>query len=387
MIYWDHNATTPLRPEVAAALATSLADAQQMPGNASSVHRSGRYWRDRLDAARAKVARALGCEPKEVCFTASGSEANALALRGAFARRADKGRRRVVSSQIEHPSVLATLKQLEALGAEVIRVPPQADGAVSPQRMIAELGPEVALCSLMWANNETGVLQPVAEVARACRERGIVFHADAVQAAGKVSVNLREVPAQLLSISAHKFYGPAGIGVLVARRGVSIEPLVPGHQESGRRGGTSNVPYAEALANALELSTEHLEEEAERLSSLRDTFERELRAAVPGIRIHGSSARRIPTTSSVEFIGADGEALLIALDLAEICVSSGAACASGSLSPSHVLLAMGLSPGQAHGSLRFSLGEGSSSSEVHRVVEVLAEQVPRAREAARALGS
>jgi len=380
MIYWDYNSSTPIRPEVASELATNLADA--MPGNASSVHRSGRYWRDRLEKARLKVARVLGCEPREVCFTSSGSEADALAIKGAFLGRRDKARTRIVASQIEHPAALGALKQLEALGAKVARVAPGADGRVAPERMIAELTEEVALCSLMWANNETGVLQPIAQVGRACRERGIVFHTDAVQAAGKVPTHLREIEAELVSISAHKFYGPSGIGALFIRRGVNVEALTPGHQELGRRGGTPSVPYAEALANALELACADLSEEGARLSALRDRFERELLSRIAGVRLHGALAPRVPNTSSVEFIGADGEALLIALDLQGICVSSGAACASGSLSPSHVLRAMGLSAAEAHSSLRFSLGAGSSSAEVDRVLDALAEHVPRARQAA-----
>ena len=382
MIYWDYNSSTPIRLEVSSELATSLADA--MPGNASSVHRSGRYWRDRLEKARLKIARLLGCEPREVCFTSSGSEADALALKGAFLGRRDKARTRIVASQIEHPAALGALKQLEALGAKVIRVAPGPDGRVAPERMIAELTEEVALCSLMWANNETGVLQPIAQVGRACRERGIVFHTDAVQAAGKVPTHLREIEAELVSISAHKFYGPSGIGALFIRRGVNVEALTPGHQELGRRGGTPSVPYAEALANALELACADLSEEGARLSALRDRFERELLSRIAGVRLHGALAPRVPNTSSVEFIGADGEALLIALDLQGICVSSGAACASGSLSPSHVLKAMGLSAAEAHSSLRFSLGAGSSSAEVDRVLEALAENVPRARQAAMA---
>jgi cysteine desulfurase len=380
MIYWDYNSSTPIRPEVASELATSLADA--MPGNASSVHRSGRYWRDRLEKARLKVARLLRCEPREVCFTSSGSEADALALKGAFLGRRDKARTRIVASQIEHPAALGALKQLEALGAKVTRVAPGPDGRVAPERMIAELTEEVALCSLMWANNETGVLQPIAQVGRACRERGIVFHTDAVQAAGKVPTHLREIEAELVSISAHKFYGPSGIGALFIRRGVNVEALTPGHQELGRRGGTPSVPFAEALANALELACVDLSEEGARLSALRDRFERELQSRIAGVRLHGALSPRVPNTSSVEFIGADGEALLIALDLQGICVSSGAACASGSLSPSHVLRAMGLSAAEAHSSLRFSLGAGSSSAEVDRVLDALAEHVPRARQAA-----
>ncbi|HYR56003.1 MAG TPA: cysteine desulfurase family protein [Myxococcaceae bacterium] len=384
MIYWDYNATTPLRPEVASGLVKALAETGDAPGNASSVHRGGRHWRTRLESARARVAKVLGCEPREVCFTSSGSEADALALKGAFLGRRDKARTRIVTSQIEHPAAMGALKQLESLGAKATRVPPRPDGQVDPERLIAELTPDVALCSLMWANNETGVLQPVAQVARACRERSILFHTDAVQAAGKVPVSLREVDAHLLSVSAHKFYGPAGIGALVVRRGVDLESLVPGHQEFGRRGGTSSVPYAESLANALELASAGLQEESARLSTLRDRFERELLSGVAGVRIHGASATRVPNTSSVEFIGADGEALLIALDLAGICVSSGAACASGSLSPSHVLTAMGLTSAQAHSCLRFSLGAGSSSAELEKVLEALRENVPKARQAAMA---
>ncbi len=384
MIYWDHNASTPLRREVASELTKSLAEAGEIPGNASSVHRSGRHWRNRLDGARAKVARLLGCEPREVCFTSSGSEADALALKGAFAMRREKARTRIVASQIEHPAALGALKQLESIGAQVVRVPPALDGRVPPESIIAKLTGDVAVCSLMWANNETGVLQPVAQVARACRERGIVFHTDAVQAAGKVPISLRDVEAHLASISAHKFYGPAGIGALVIRRGLDVEALTPGHQEWGRRGGTPNVPYAEALASALELACSELGEEAARLTSLRDRFERELVSGIPGVRLHGASVPRVPNTSSVEFVDTDGEALLIALDLEGICVSSGAACASGSLSPSHVLTAMGLTAAQAHSSLRFSLGAGSSKDEVERVLEALRENVPKARQAARA---
>jgi cysteine desulfurase len=382
MIYWDYNSSTPLRGEVASDLAAGIASAQRLPGNASSVHRSGRHWRARLDDARARVARILHCDPKEVCFTASGSEADALALKGAFLARRDKARARVVSSQIEHPAVLGSLRQLEILGAKVVRVPPEPDGRVSLERLVAELTPEVSLCSLMWANNETGVLQPVAQVARVCRERSIAFHTDAVQATGKVPVSFREVEADLISISAHKFYGPIGVGAIAIRRGTSLEALTPGHQEWGRRGGTPNVPYAEALAHALELASSDLESESRRLGALRDRFEREVLSTVPDVRLHGASAPRVPNTSSVEFIGADGEALLIALDLQGICASSGAACASGSLSPSHVLTAMGLSPAQAHSSLRFSLGRGSSEDELGQVLEALKAHVPKARLAA-----
>ncbi|SEN02820.1 cysteine desulfurase [Stigmatella aurantiaca] len=380
MIYWDHNAATPLLPEVSQALARAFLEGGA--GNASSIHQAGRDARRRLDGARARVAKVLGCEPKEVCFTGSGSEADALALKGAFVSRKEPLRRRIVTSAIEHPAVLAALTQLEKQGAEVVRLRPGADGRVPAGALLEALTPQTALCSLMWANNETGVVQPVREAALACRQRGIVFHTDAVQAAGKLPVSLREVDADLLALSAHKFGGPAGAGVLVVRKDVDLQALVPGHQEGSHRGGTQNVPYAEALALALELSQARQEASSAQVGALRDFFEREVQARLPGVTINGGAAPRVPNTSNLFFHGADGEALLIALDLEGICASSGSACASGTLSPSHVLLAMGLTPAQAHGSLRFSLGPGTTQEDVQRVVKALETHVPRARDIA-----
>jgi cysteine desulfurase len=377
VIYWDYNAAAPLRPEVARALARAFLEGGF--GNPSSVHQAGREARGRLDAARARVARVLGCTPKEICFTGSGSEADALALKGAFLARANPDRRRIITSALEHPAVLAAVTQLEKQGAEVVRLKPGADGRVRTEEVLAALTPATALCSLMWANNETGVVQPAAEVARACRQRGILFHTDAVQVAGKLTLSLREVDADLLALSAHKFGGPAGAGVLVVRKGVDVQALTPGHQEAGLRGGTQNVPYAEALALALELAQAEQEDTAARVGALRDTFEREVRASIPDVTINGGGAPRVPNTSNLHFHGADGEALLIALDLEGIRASSGAACASGTLTPSHVLTAMGLTPAQAHGSLRFSLGPGTTEAEVERVVAALRTHVPRAR--------
>jgi cysteine desulfurase len=377
VIYWDYNAAAPLRPEVAQVLARAFTGGGY--GNPSSVHQAGREARGRLDLARARVARVLGCEPKEVCFTGSGSEADALAIKGAFLARPDPNRRRIVTSAIEHPAVLAAVTQLEKQGAEVVRLKPGADGRLRAEAVLDALTPATVLCSLMWANNETGVVQPVAEVARACRQRGILFHTDAVQVAGKLPLSLREVDADLLALSAHKFGGPAGVGALVVRKGVDVQGLTPGHQEAGRRGGTQNVPYAEALALALELAQADQEATAVRLEALRDMFEREVLARIPDVTVNGAGAPRVPNTSNLHFHGADGEALLIALDLEGICVSSGAACASGTLSPSHVLIAMGLTPGQAHGSLRFSMGPATTEAEVERVVEALCIHVPRAR--------
>jgi cysteine desulfurase len=383
MIYLDHNATTPLHPEVARALGAALEEAAVNPGNPSSVHQGGRAVRLRLDRARERAAALLGCAPREVCFTGSGSEADALALRGAYRARADRSRQKVVTSLIEHPAVLQSVKALEAEGAQVVRVAPGPDGRVDPGAFIAELD-GAAVASLMWANNETGVLQPVAEVARACRARGVRFHSDAVQAVGKVPVTLRDADCDLLSLSAHKFGGPAGVGLLVVRRGVNLEALVPGHQEDGRRGGTHNLPYIEALVRALELavSEDALLAMDEQVRAQRDRLERALCTRLEGVVVNGAGAPRAPNTSNLRFAGADGEALLIGLDLAGICVSAGAACASGSLTPSHVLSAMGLSAQQAHESLRLSLGRTTTADEIDRVIDALVEQVPRARAAA-----
>ncbi|WP_434380712.1 cysteine desulfurase family protein [Melittangium boletus] len=377
MIYWDHNAATPVRPEVAHLLARAFTEGGH--GNASSVHRGGREARARLDGARARVARVLGCAPKEVCFVGSGSEADALALKGAWFGRRSPGKRRVVSSTLEHPAVLGALAQLEALGADVVRIPPAPTGQVPLEALLEALTPDTLLCSLMWANNETGVVQPVEALSRECRRRGILFHTDAVQAAGKLPMTLHEVDADLLALSAHKFGGPPGAAVLVVRTGVELHALTPGHQEAGLRGGTQNIPYAEAFALALELAHAERPANAERLRHLRDTFEHEVRAHLPDVCINGEAVPRVPNTSNLTFPGADGEALLIALDLEGICVSSGAACASGTLSPSHVLRAMGLTPAQASATLRFSLGTSTTPEDVERVVAALARHVPRAR--------
>lgn len=379
MIYFDHNASTPVRPEVSALLVDAFQAAPHRPGNASSVHQGGRDARTRLDRARAKVAELLGAEPKEIVFTGSGSEADALALKGAFFAREDKAKRRIILSKLEHPAVRQSAAQLAREGAELVEIAPAADGRIRVEALEAQLTPDTLLCSLMWANNETGVLQPVREVAQLCRKRGILFHVDAVQAVGKVPVTLRECDADLLALSAHKFGGPLGVGALVVRRGVKLQSVIPGHQETGLRGGSSNVVYAEALALALELAVRELEQESRRLALLRDRFEAAVLQRLPEVTVNGGGAPRIPNTTNLRFHGADGESLLIALDLDGICVSAGAACASGSVNPSPVLTAMGLQPLEALASLRFSLGSTTTVEEVDAVVEALARHVPNAR--------
>lgn len=380
MVYLDHNATTPLHPKVAELLRTAFSS--ELTGNSSSVHAAGRAARKRLEDARARAAAVLGVEPKEIVFTGTGSEADALAIKGAFLARKDAARTRIVTSSIEHPAVLGAFEQLKQHGAEVVLLAPSRDGAVSVSALDAALDTKTALCSLMWANNETGVLQPVREAASLCRARGIVFHSDAVQAVGKVPVSTRDADVDLLSISAHKFGGPTGVGALVVRRGVALQPLTSGHHENGRRGGTTNVAYAEALALALELATAELDDTAAKMAALRDRLERDLAARIPGAQVNGANAPRTPNTASVAFPGIDSETLLVALDLEGVCASSGAACASGALSASHVLLAMGLTREEARSTLRLSVGRTTSAEEIERAVSIIEKTVQRARQSA-----
>ncbi|MFT3709119.1 MAG: cysteine desulfurase family protein [Archangium sp.] len=370
MIYLDHNAGAPLLSEIARHLSTGF---EHSWGNPSSVHQAGRVARRRLDEARERVARKLGCTPREIVFTGSGSEAAAIAVLGAFRGRKDRSRVRVVTTAIEHPCVLGAVKLLEGEGAEVVRVAPRADGAVTLDDVMAHVDARTCLVSVQWVNNETGVIQPVSEISRACLKAGVTFHCDAVQAFGRIPASLREVPAALLSLSAHKLGGPPGVGVLFNRRGVDVQGLTPGHQENGRRGGTQAIVMAEVMAMALEHATAPEQDAvAARVSALRDEFERAVLGAFPDVQRNGT-APRVGSTSNLMFPGADGEALLIALDLKGICVSTGAACASGSLTPSHVLLAMGRTSAEASASLRFSLGATTTREELQTVVRELTE--------------
>jgi cysteine desulfurase len=290
--------------------------------------------------------------------------------------RKDTSKSHVVTSAIEHPCVLGAMRQLERLGASVTYIKPSSEGRVDPGELLAELKSTTLLCSLMAVNNETGVVQPVDIVSRGCVEKNVLFHCDAVQAAGRIPLSLREVPADLLSLSAHKLGGPAGAGLLYARRAVQLSAPTPGHQENGRRGGTQSVPFAEAIALSLvEAATEQPRFEA-RLTQPRDHFERRVNERISCARVNCAGAPRVANTSNITFEGVDGEALLIALDLEGVCVSTGAACASGSLSPSHVLLAMGRAAAAAHGTLRFSPGTSATLAEADAVIETLERVVP-----------
>ncbi len=372
MIFLDYNAGSPLAPEAAEALTRALTAAGSNP---SSVHHAGRAARTRLTAARDTVARTFGCEAREVIFTASGSESAALAIKGAWAVRKDPTRNTLVTTTLEHPCVLGAVKQLEAAGAKVVRLAPDASGRVPLQAAIDALTADVALCSMIWVNNETGVIQPVREVSRACVAQGIVFHTDAVQAVGRIPATLRDVPADFFSFSGHKLGALPGIGVLLARRSAALEPMVPGHQEDGRRGGTQALAMIEGLVAALVAAVARVDAEHGRLDVLRQRFESGVTSAI----VNGGSVPRAPGTSNLRFPGADGEALLIALDLEGICVSSGAACASGSLTPSHVLTAMGMSNTEAQECLRFSYGRGTTEAQMDQVIEAVNRLVPRTK--------
>lgn len=373
-VYLDHNATTPLDPRVREAMLPWL---EERFGNPSSLHRRGREAREAVEAARGQVARLLGARPGEIVFTASGTEANNTVL--GQVGLAARGAGRIVLSSMEHPSIRQAAARLEAAGLEVVRIPPAPDGVVCAEAMIDALTPETRLACLMLANNELGTLQPVARVARACRSRGVPFLTDAVQAAGKVPVDVEELGADYLVIGAHKFYGPLGAAALWVRDGAELAPfLAGGGQERGRRAGTENVAALVGLGEAARRAADELPERTARLTALRDRFEAGV-AAIPDARIHCAEAPRLPQTSHVAFPGVEGEALLLRLDAAGFAVSTGSACSAGKPEPSPTLLAMGVPPDEALASLRVSFGPSNTADEVDAFLEALAPEVASLR--------
>lgn len=374
-VYLDYNATTPVAPAVADAVAAALVGTF---GNPSSLHAAGQRARRVLDEARGVVAGLIGGQPGEVVFTSGGTESDNLAIRGAL-EAAPAGRRRLLVGATEHEAVLNTARALERRGWPVTLVPVSREGVVSPEALAPLLGPDAALVSIMVANNETGVVQPVAELAALARAAGAVFHTDAVQAIGKVDVDVRALGVDLLSLSAHKFGGPKGAGVLWLRRGVAMAGvLTGGRQERNRRPGTENVPAIAGLAIAAMTARAHHGCRA-LVRARRDRLEAGILAAIAGTSVNGGGAERVVNTSSVSFGGVEAESLLIALDLEGIEVSTGSACSSGTLEPSHVLRAMGLPPSRVQSAIRFSLGPETSDEEIDRVLEVLPRVVARLR--------
>lgn len=377
-VYMDHAATTPLDPAVLDAMLPFL---KSEFGNPSALYAEGRRVRSALDEARDQVARAIGAKDSgEIIFTASGTEANNLALRGVLteARRSGAGDHLVVSG-IEHQSVLETAKALADEGFRVTYVPPGPDGIVAPQRVLQSVTSGTVLVSVMLANNETGTLQPVAAIADACKGRGILVHTDAVQAAGQVPVDVEALRVDLLSLSAHKLYGPKGTGALYVRKGTSLRPqMTGGGQELERRAGTENVAGIVGLAKAIDLAVQTMEERTKRLRVLSDMFLSEVMRRIPDVTLNGHATERLPGVVNLAFPGVDGESLLLNLDMHGVAASTGSACAAGSVEPSHVLTAMGFAD-RARSSLRFSFGRDTTADDVEYVVDVLERLVKRLR--------
>lgn len=376
-VYFDHNATTPLHPAAREAMLPWLGERH---GNPSSLHRFGQAARNAVEEAREAVAALIGAHPLEVVFTASGTEANNAVL-AEIGRRHPQGGHLVISA-LEHPSVREGALRLQALGFEVTRVSPGADGVVPAEAVAAALRPETRLVALMLANNELGTLQPVAEVAEICRRAGLPLLCDAVQAAGKIPVSVRELGADFVTLGAHKLNGPLGAAALWVRKGVEISGLlVGGSQERRRRASTENVPAIAGFGAAAALAREEGPERLRRLAALRDRFEAGL-AAIPGTTLHCASSPRLPNTSHVAFAGVEGESLLIRLDLAGFAVSTGSACSSGTVEPSKTLLAIGLLPEEALSSLRISFGVTNRPEEVDAFLAVLARELAELRRVA-----
>ena len=378
-IYLDHNATTPLDPRVREEMLEVMTGES---GNPSSVHAFGQAARERVEAARDRVSALLSARPPELVFTASGTEANNAVIFSCARRAGWRGH--LVISAFEHPSVVAAADRAEAEGMAVTRVPPEADGVVAAGAMLAALREDTRLVCLMLANNEVGTLQPVAEVAEGCRERGVPVLCDAVQAVGKIDVDVNELGVDYLTLGAHKFYGPLGAAALWVRGGAELEPyLVGGGQERRRRAGTVNVPAVAGLGRAAELAAAELSHRSARTARLRDRFERAVSEAGDAV-IHGRDAPRLPNTSHLAFTGIDAEALLIRLDLDGFAVSTGSACSAGAVEPSAALLAMGMSRDEALSSLRVSFGPTNSDEEVAAFLAVLERQLSELRRLATA---
>lgn len=374
--YFDHAATTPVDPRV---LEKMLPYFTQKFGNPNSQHAFGRETVCAVDDARDEIAACIGAKSSEIYFTSGGTEADNWALRGAAYSLVNRGRHLIVSA-VEHPAMIATAKELVKKGFEVTFAEVDEYGAVDLAKLEKAIRSDTVFVGVMTANNEVGTIQPVKEIAALCKAKGIVFFTDAVQAAGAIQLNVKEIGADMLSFSAHKFYGPKGIGVLYIRSGLKIEKLVSGgHQERSMRGGTTNVPAVVGMAEALRIATQSLDENAAYVSAIRDHFIHRVLREIPYVKLNGHPEKRLPANANFSFRYIEGESLLFSLDLKNIAVSSGSACSSGSLEPSHVLLAMGLPEGLAHGSIRFSFGKGNTMEEADYTVDALKEIVLRLR--------
>lgn len=376
-IYLDNSATTKLDEEV---LKEMLPYLTENYGNPSSIYKIGRESRKAVEEAREKVAKTLNCNPTEIYFTSGGSESDNTAIKGIAKNYKNKGNH-IITSKIEHPAVLETCKQLEKEGFEVSYIGVDENGIINLEELKQAIKPTTTLISIMFANNEIGTIEPIYEIGKIAKEKGIYFHTDAVQAIGNIKIDVQELNIDSLSLSAHKFYGPKGIGALYVRKGVLFERLINGgHQEQSKRAGTENVSGIVGLGKAIELAYQNLEEKNSRIKELRDYYVEQVKEKIPYIKINGDMEKRLPGNSNISFKFIEGEGLLLNLDLKGIAASSGSACTSGSLDPSHVLLAIGLPHEIAHGSLRISIGKNNTKEEIDYLVTNLVEIVGRLRE-------
>jgi cysteine desulfurase len=375
-VYVDNNATTRVAPEVVDEMLPYLSDQY---GNPSSMHTFGGNVGARIKEAREKIATLIGAEPDEIVFTSCGTESDSTAVHAALESAPDK--RHIVTTRVEHPAIKNLAEHLAGRGYRVTAVPVDSKGRLDLDYLYDHLSDETAVVSIMWANNESGVIFPMAEIAEKIKSKGIVLHTDAVQAAGKVPVDVREIPVDMLSLSGHKVHAPKGIGVLYVRKGTKYAPfLIGGHQEHGRRGGTENTAAIIGLGKAAELAAGHLSEMEQRIRGLRDKLENALLERVPKASVNGDIENRLPNTTSIGFDAVEGEAILLMMDQLGICASSGSACTSGSLEPSHVLRAMGVPFTSAHGSIRFSLSVYNTEAEIDYIIEHLPPVIERLRQ-------
>lgn len=376
IIYTDNNATTQVAPEVLEAMMPYFHD---LYGNPSSMHTFGGQVADALRTARQKVAALINADPGEILFTGCGTESDNTAIRAAIA--SNPGKRHILTTRVEHPAIKNVCEHLAKVGYRVTYLPVDRQGRLDLEQLEAGISDDTALVSIMWANNETGVIFPIDEIARIVREKGIVFHTDAVQAAGKVPVDVQKTPVDMLSLSGHKVHAPKGVGVLYVRKKTKFSPfLIGGHQEGGRRGGTENVASIVGLGKACESAATHLGEQNGRIRALRDKLENALLEKIPHAMVHGDPDHRLPNTTSISFEYVEGEAILLMMNEFGICASSGSACTSGSLEPSHVLRAMGVPFTAVHGSIRFSLSVYNQEKEIDLIIDKMPRIIRRLRE-------
>lgn len=372
----DNNATTRVADEV---IEEMLPYFGQLYGNPSSMHTFGGQVGRKIRQARQRVASILGCSPEEIIFTSCGTESDNTAVRGTLATFPN--RRKIITSRVEHPAILSTCRELEHHGYSVIEISVDSDGRLDMDEYRHSIDEDTAIVTMMYANNETGVIFPIEEIAGIAKSKGVIFHTDAVQALGKIPLNLAESNIDMLSLSGHKLHAPKGVGVLYVRKGTRLAPfMLGGHQEQGRRGGTENVPGIIALGKACQVAEEMIEDENTRVKQLRDKLEKSILAACPDSFVNGETENRLPNTTNISFEFIEGESILLMMDKYGICASSGSACTSGSLEPSHVLRAMGVPFTAAHGSIRFSLSRYNTEAEVEYVAEKLPPIINRLRE-------